>query len=111
MIYEYLCDEAPHLPLLTDYPADTIPCPCGGTARRRWSVSFHRSMPEHFNHSVGRYVSNESDFSDALKQKSEEATEKTGIPHNFAPVDLTDTATLGVTEDMPRQRARTIYTP
>lgn len=56
-------------------------------------------MPAHFNQSAGTYVSNDRELKDAFKAQSEAATERTGIEHNFVPVDPQDTARLGVTTE------------
>lgn len=118
MMYEYRCLGCGQT-ILHDFALDRVsgtPC-CGRVGQRIWSVSFHRPMPPHFNHSVGRYVSNETKFSDALKEKAEEATAKTGIPHDYKPVDIRDRETLGVTEEgldgkpIPGRKQRTFYTP
>lgn len=60
---------------------------------------FKLPMPDHYNPSAGQYVSGEKHLKDIFKQKSDEATERTGIPHSFAPVDLRDTEALGVTRE------------
>jgi hypothetical protein len=48
---------------------------------------------------VGRYVSGNRDFSEALKEKSAEASERLGMEHNFQPVDIGDRKALGVTDE------------
>lgn len=75
-------------------------CPlCAIPLSRRFSFSHHQGWPEHYNPTVGRVVTSKADFRSALDQASEEATVRTGIEHNFAPVDLRDTEALGVTRD------------
>jgi hypothetical protein len=64
-------------------------------------------MPEHFNASVGHYVSNSREFADQLKIKSEEASLRTGMDHNFQPVDVTEAKALGVTDEGLEQTHRT----
>lgn len=44
-------------------------------------------MEPHWNHSVGGYVRNRLDFEDALKRRSDEASERLGTEHRFRPVD------------------------
>lgn len=76
------------------------PCSiCGSIMRRGCSFSFRRPMQEHFNTSTGTYVSNNRQFTDDLKRKSEEASLRTGMDHNFVPVDITDMKALGVTDE------------
>lgn len=104
MIYTFQCQscfwethDTISVPIGAPYPA---PCQqCGGLVRRRVSFSFRRSLAPHFNQSTGNYVSNERDFADQLKRKSEEATLRTGMEHNYVPVDVTDAKALGVTDD------------
>jgi hypothetical protein len=54
-------------------------------------------MREHWNPTVGRYVTNERDFNDGLKRASEDATLTTGTEHDFQPVDLRDMDACGAT--------------
>lgn len=78
----------------------STPCPvCGCRLQRKVSFSFHRSMPEHYNSAVGEFVSGKHSFRDALKRKSEEQTLRTGIEHNYEPVDLRDQAACGATDE------------
>lgn len=76
------------------------PCPvCGSRLQRKVSFSFHRSMPAHYNAAVGQFVGGKHDFRDALKRKSEEQTLRTGIEHNYEPVDLKDKDACGATDE------------
>ncbi len=67
--------------------------------RRVYSFSLATVMHEHFDHTVGKVISDRRQFVSELKRKSEEATERTGIPHNYVPVDLSDRESLNVTEE------------
>lgn len=69
-----------------------------GMATRRFSFSIASSMPEHYNPSIGKYVTNMNTFKDSLKRQSESATISTGIEHTFIPVTLHDRDSLGVTD-------------
>lgn len=83
------------------------PCNCGDIFRRVFSFSTSTDLPAHFNHSVGSYVSNSRQFNDALKQKSDEASEHFGTTINYSPVDYSDRAALGVTsEGLAETKAR-----
>jgi DNA-directed RNA polymerase subunit RPC12/RpoP len=79
------------------------PCPfCGASARRLWSFNARPSMPDHFNHSLGRYVTNQRDLGDGFKRASDEASERMGIEHNFQPIDradMADPSAHGVTDE------------
>lgn len=53
-------------------------------------------MIGHYNPSVGGYVHGKRDLTEQLHIASEQATARTGIPHNFKPIDMRDTDALGV---------------
>lgn len=77
-------------------------CPyCGAEDKvaRVFSFSVKPTMAEHMNNTTGQVVSSERQFKDQLKRQSEEATIRTGIEHNFVPVDHNDRQTLGVTSE------------
>lgn len=64
---------------------------CGNDEiKRKYSVSVHRPMHEHFNTSVGKPISSDRQFRDELKRKSEEHFLRTGIPADYQPVDPTE---------------------
>jgi hypothetical protein len=59
-------------------------------------------MPEHFNHSVGSFVSNERQLRDALKVASEEASHRSGMDTDYqfmSPADMADSSSHGVTDE------------
>lgn len=96
MIYAFRCSDCgasydhPHHP---EFPS---PC-CGAPLRRDWRhVTVRRSMPAHWNHSVGAFVRNEADFGDALKRKGDEMSERTGTDHRYTTADLDN---CGATDD------------
>lgn len=76
-------------------------CPqCGATMKRKFTVfAFKEPMPEHFNDSVGEYVTNERSFKDALKHKSDGMSERLGMDVNYQPIDWQDRKSLGVTDE------------
>lgn len=95
-VYEFRC---PHGDTLDTDRTPPFCDECMSPMRRIWSFSFKRPMADHYNPSVGSYVRSEQDFTDKLKAMSDEATERTGIPHNYVPVDPTDRKALGVTDE------------
>lgn len=104
MRYSYFCTVCGNEDIdeTFSYVGDIGPHPCsvcGSIMRRGFSFSFRRSMQEHFNTSTGTYVSTRRDFEDDLKRKSEEASHRTGMDHNFVPVDMNDMKALGVTDE------------
>lgn len=72
---------------------------CGGLLKRLWRVNFGAVMQEHFNATVGKPISDGRQFERELRRMSDERTAATGIEHRYAPVDPTDTKTLGVTNE------------
>lgn len=55
--------------------------------RRVFSVSIHRPMMEHMNATTGSLISDNRQFKDELKRMSEVQTLKTGIEHQYEPID------------------------
>lgn len=64
---------------------------------RRYTVSVATGWMPHYNHSVGRYVRTRGEFLDALRSASEKQSERTGVEHNYQPVELGEVQ--GVTEE------------
>lgn len=99
MIYEYKCDAGHVLQFDRDqkdrnmyvgYPCGPVSgpygtCPLG--LRRKYTVSFAPVMQSHFNSTVGKPISDMNQFRDELKRSSDAATERTGIVHDFQPID------------------------
>ena len=59
-------------------------------------------MPEHFNTTVGGYVSNEREMRDALKRVRDEQSERLGIEHNYeylTRAEMADPSAHGVTDE------------
>lgn len=67
--------------------------------KRVWSVQFAPVMHAHLNKTTGSVVSSRRQFRDELARKSDEMTERTGMPHNYVEVDSKDTASLKVTDE------------
>lgn len=100
-LYSYRCVQC-DAETITTYRGDELVriCRiCGNRKHRRvWSVSFQRSMPPHFNQTVGKYITNQRQFRDELKRSSEQYSLRTGIDADFRPIDR-DPSSLGVTEE------------
>lgn len=81
--------------------SSTMRCPeCSGLARKILAFpSIKKSMPDHFNTSLGKHVNNEREYRDGLKEASERASARAGHEMNFSPVDMRDKAALGVTDE------------
>lgn len=103
-VYEWRCPECKQAYASRRTLGDLTPptCPtCNVPVRRRYSpIAIKLPMAEHWNTSVGAYITNEQQFADQLKIQSEQATLRTGIEHNFVPHDPRDAkADLNVTEE------------
>lgn len=108
-IYLYRCPEC-DTEHLDHRRGDRLPLACAscghpGPLHRRFAISTHRPMQEHWNQSVNAPVSSMRDFAEKLKIRGEEYTARTGIESRFVPIDPADTRALGVTtqgiEDKP----------
>lgn len=81
---------------------------CGGDLHRHYSnpPSTPALFQPHYNPSVGAYVSSPRDLSDKLKAASEQQSIRTGITHDYRPVDLRDRDRFNVTGDGLDETAR-----
>lgn len=110
-MYEYECPIHGRF-LDTNGPMDKIMCRLGCERRpckRVWGFNYKPPMQEHFNTSVGKTISNPQQFKDELAKASDAATERTGVPHNYQPIDPQEKEALGATDeglDATRRRAR-----
>lgn len=100
MKYEYRCPEC-------DYRVRWDECKNRHVAfcpehevqkfKRVFGFSHVKSMESHFNNTVGKPISSMRQFKSELARKSDEATLRTGIEHNYQPVEWGDKERLGVT--------------
>lgn len=102
MNYHYRCrgcDKTTILSLPAD-EADTDPTKqhldsgqavhpeCGGTIKREWG--FRLSTYRNVDHKTGKEFWSEREYARHLRTKSQIVTDRTGIVHDFVPVDLDD---------------------
>jgi hypothetical protein len=99
-IYAYRC-RACQSTLECDERGDTMgDCPCGGEFRRDYSgIRFDKVMQAGYNKTLGREISSNRQFDEAMKVESAIASQRTGMEHRFERVDPTDKAALGVTDE------------
>lgn len=97
-LYTYACDGC-GTQVDTEIRADagTAPClvcdPNGNTTtrwQRKWGFSAIPPMREHFNHTLGKPISDMNKFKSELARKSDEASEQTGMEHNYQPLEYGD---------------------
>jgi len=102
-LYEYRCDGCGEIEVLQRIRDDALEvCPIcdeGGIRRCYKAVQIAPVMQEHFNHAIGKVISDKKTFVSELARKSDEMTERTGIPHNYVEVDLSEKEALGATEE------------
>lgn len=114
-VYEYKC-EAGHRHAWNISMEDRdafigLPClasvgemfRCEFPLKRVFSFSTPRIIHAHFNPTVGKEVSSMRGFKDDLKRASEDAERRTGVPHDFQPVDLGEVGKETVTEEGMRE--------
>lgn len=82
-VYEYRCPTCG--PVISSDRADSIPHECGEVAKRRWSFQMAPVMHAHFNHTVGKEVSDHRAIKRELARKSAEMSERTGVEHRYVP--------------------------
>ena len=80
-----------------------------GTYRQVLSFAFHRSMPEHFNSSLGTHISSSRQAKSALSRQSDEMAQRLGFTHSYEFIDPGDAASAGVNDKgMDATRARAV---
>lgn len=106
-LYSYLCPtcEGETISFTFAKLGVTIPESCDtcgnmGITRAVTSINTSLSMPEHFNASLGKFVSNHGQFADGLKHKSDEMSARMGVDISYSEVDINDKKALGVSQDV-----------
>jgi hypothetical protein len=97
MRYAYKCPT--HGSIDSDCRADFIFCPiCPGfeEAKRDWRFHPDFSFEPYFAPSFGTVVKSRTHANDLAKIASEEATLRSGVPHDFAVIDTHDDAAVGI---------------
>lgn len=100
--YQYRCPGCRHI-FTTLSRTDIPPCPvCRTPAQRKFSFGIVRGVSEHFNYSVGQYVSNERELREELKRAGEDQYLRTGIENDLeylSRADIAEASSHGVTEE------------
>ena len=79
---------------MVDCPECQSPC-----LKRVYSFAMKAIMHEHFDHTVGKVISDPKQFKEELNRASAREEERTGRKVNYVPVDLSDRESLRVTEE------------
>lgn len=102
-VYEFRCpvDDATYEILHHGGPPPHIPiCPTHDSHLRRvYSFTKTIMFQDGYSDATGSYVSSNRDMADQLKRKSDEATARTGIPHDFVPMHPSDMKAMASTEE------------
>lgn len=114
MMFEYKCRICGAREITTDRADSLGRCKsveCNGELRRLFS--FHTAgvhprtrFKEHKNATTGLPTSSMHQFKDDLKRLGEAATLRTGVEHNYQPIDRQDRAAAGVSEHAEEHLAR-----
>lgn len=93
MIYLYecrTCGQQFHSKIRGDFAVSAdgvhVYC-CHERVKRRYQLAVQRPMHDHYNPTTGTVIGSDRQFREELKQMSEVATQKTGIEHNYEPID------------------------
>lgn len=98
-MYEFKCKQCRLVYTLMSRTDPKCPRCNAKEAARVFSFNPLTSFQPHYNISVGKWVNSEREFKDALKVASANATLRTGIEHNFVPVDARDREAVGATDE------------
>jgi hypothetical protein len=106
VLYPYRCPRCRAIASSSRFTAlgEQLPeiCPhCGqfGGLERIVKVAVKKDTEAHFNHSLGRWVSNDREFNDGLKRAAEKSHNELGTSGDFVRVDVRDTDACGVTPE------------
>lgn len=98
-LYEFKCPSHGTVSTTTQYGVVPECELCKNQMRRIYSFYVEKAFVPHFNPSVGAFVSSQTDFNNRLAAMSEAETERTGIYHNYIPIEQGDAAGFGLTSD------------
>lgn len=97
-VYEFKCDSC-GLQIEKYYQfTDAQVAECHGMMRKLLPKFQYTRFSEVYSPGLGKEVNSRGRYKEELKIKSEQVSERTGILHNFQPVDLSDKKALGVTD-------------
>lgn len=65
--------------------------------KRKYHIAVKKSFAPHFNSAVGKHISTQHEFNEALRIAGDRASESSGTEHKYVPVDLRDKP--GVTDE------------
>jgi DNA-directed RNA polymerase subunit RPC12/RpoP len=106
--YSYKCPSCKAVYTLEASIHDDLPerrpCPrCNfNGSTRSYSFNLAPSFQEHFNNSLGEYVTNNRSFEDGLKRRSAEMSERMSQDVNYTPLspaEMREASSHGVTEE------------
>lgn len=107
-MYEWKCKRCGTVSISLTYgvaPGCTI---CDVTDDQHRVYTFHTKamFVPHFNPSVGRYVTSQADFTEALKEAGAREEQRTGIATSYVAREQGDADAFGVSEEAREDYAR-----
>lgn len=102
--YVFRCTQCGEYETYLSDPVQFHVCPrCQQMSRRRFTPpnTYVDPFDSHYNPTVNQVITSKSQFKSELSRASDLASEKTGIAHNYQPVDTRDREALGVTSPEP----------
>lgn len=60
---------------------------CDLPVKRKYQLAVQRPMHDHYNNTTGTVIGSDRQFREELKAMSEVASKKTGIDHDYQPID------------------------
>ena len=97
-MYEYRCGSCGSV-FLDRCQGSTRECACGAVAKRVWGFRVTNYVRGWVDPLSGIEFSDQKKAEHEMRKRSEEATERTGIPHSFTFADWRDVKTLKVTDE------------
>lgn len=75
-----------------EFPLECPSCPSHPDLKRVFSFAHQPGMESHFNPTTNSVISSSRQFASELSRASDEASQSSGIPHRYVPVDPRDLA-------------------
>lgn len=103
-IYEFKCDTCGAITEKYYEFNDAHVAECHGLMRKLLPRFQYTRFNEVYSPGLGKEVNSRGRYKADLRAKSEQVSERTGMLHDFQPVDLSDKKALGVTDEgLPSQ--------
>lgn len=98
-LYEFKCRKCGLKSSTLNHDEQPICQLCSNPMGRDYSFFVKTPFQPHYNTAVGQYVRTQAEFESHLSRLSDAQTERTGILHNYQPVEIGDRDAYGATEE------------